>query len=116
MSKRTLLLVLALVVSVAIAATGTLAYLTATDSDVNVMTLGNVEIRQLEMQRTDDFKNSDNGGHSGLLEDGNLEPFVDGKLLYPAYPAGGDSSYETDSANPLYWGDYVTADDAANSL
>lgn len=116
MSKRTLLLVLALIVSVAIAATGTLAYLTATDSDVNVMTLGNVKIEQLEKQRTDAFKSSDEGGHSGRLETDDLEDFVDDKPLYPAYPAGGDSSYDTDTANPIYWGDNVTAADAADSL
>ena len=31
--------------------TGTLAYLTDTDEDVNVMTLGNVDIEQIEQQR-----------------------------------------------------------------
>ena len=37
--------------SLALVATGTLAYLTDTDSDVNVMTLGNVDIEQIELER-----------------------------------------------------------------
>ena len=50
MSKRTLLMLVALIASLALVATGTLAYLTDTDSDVNVMTLGNVAIKQLEKE------------------------------------------------------------------
>ena len=114
MSKRTLLLVVALIVSVAIAATGTLAYLTATDSDVNVMTLGDVQIEQLEKKRTDDFiKNS---GHTGTLVDGDLTDFVDNVPLYPAHPAGGEGSYTAETSDLLYWGPYVTAEGAGNGL
>lgn len=42
--NRSLLLVLALVLSVAMATTGTLAYLTDNDTKVNVFTIGNVDI------------------------------------------------------------------------
>ena len=42
--NRSLLLVLALVLSLAMVTTGTLAYLTDTDTKVNVFTLGNVDI------------------------------------------------------------------------
>ena len=45
------LLVLALTAAVSIGAT--LAYLTDTDEDVNVMTLGKVKIDQLEYERVD---------------------------------------------------------------
>lgn len=64
---RKWLIVAALVLSVAMATTGTLAYLSDTDSDVNVMTLGNVDIEQLE------------NGETGPIEE------VD---LYPAYIVG----------------------------
>ena len=66
MSKRTLMMVVALVAALALTATGTLAFLTDTDSDVNVMTLGNVDITQLE---------------NGLADSG----FKNGQPLYPAY-------------------------------
>lgn len=42
--NRKWMLLAALVLSVAMATTGTLAYLTDEDADVNTMTLGNVEI------------------------------------------------------------------------
>ena len=42
--NRKLVLVLALLMSVAMITTGTLAYLTDRDSDVNVFTVGNVDI------------------------------------------------------------------------
>ncbi len=111
MSKRTLLLVVALIVSLAVASTGTLAYLTATDSDVNVMTLGNVDIEQIELQRTEAFINRRSGGHTGLLAEGDLEAFQDGKPLYPAYPANGETTdYSAEMTDLLYWGPYVTAE------
>lgn len=47
-SKRSILLCLALVLSMAMAMGTTLAYLQDSDSDVNVMTLGNVYIDQIE--------------------------------------------------------------------
>ena len=46
------LLVVALTAAISIGAT--LAYLTDTDEDVNVMTLGKVKIDQLEYERIDD--------------------------------------------------------------
>ena len=66
----TLLLVVVLTASAAIGLT--LAYLTDTDEDVNVMTLGNVYIEQNEQERD---------------ETGNLVDFVDNKPFFPAvYP------------------------------
>lgn len=116
MSKRTLLLVVALIVSLAVASTGTLAYLTATDSDVNVMTLGNVDIEQHEMKRAEGI------AHNTTLKDGDLVPFEEGIKLYPAYPvnnAAGDYSAEgTDGSldRLMYWGPYVHTGTAGNGL
>ena len=70
--NRKWLLLVALVLSVAMATTGTLAYLTDEDKDVNTMTLGKVEIVQNEQERTD---------HG-------LDEFTQDKPLYPAVYAG----------------------------
>ena len=49
--KKYLLTGLSFVLVAAVAIGGTLAYLTSQDSDVNVMTLGNVDIEQIEQER-----------------------------------------------------------------
>ena len=67
------LLVLALTAAISIGAT--LAYLTDTDEDVNVMTLGNVKIDQLEYERIDD---------ETANADAEVQEFHDNKPLYPA--------------------------------
>ena len=67
------LLVLALTAAVSIGAT--LAYLTDTDEDVNVMTLGKVKIDQLEYERIDDETQN---------EDAEVQSFHDNKPLLPA--------------------------------
>ena len=82
MSKRTLLIVVALIASVAMAATGTLAYLSDSDADVNVMTLGNVDILQNEQQWNDDQSA--------------LEPFENNKPLYPYVPEEGKEGVSWD--------------------
>lgn len=66
MKNRKLLLIVSLIAALTISLGGTIAYLTDTDSDVNVMTLGNVDIVQLE---------------NGQEENG----FAQGAHLYPAY-------------------------------
>lgn len=67
--NRKWMLLVALVLSVAMATTGTLAYLTDEDKDVNTMTLGKVEIVQNEQERD---------------EDGELQPFTPNKPALPA--------------------------------
>ena len=67
------LLVLALTAAVSIGAT--LAYLTDTDEDVNVMTLGKVKIDQLEYERVDVETKDD---------DATVQEFHDNKPLLPA--------------------------------
>ena len=74
--NRKLVLILSLVLSLALATGGTLAYLSDTDADVNVMTLGNVYIVQNEQQRD---------------ENGALEEFENNK---PAYPAVGPVAWD----------------------
>lgn len=107
--KRTLLTAAAVVLSLALIVTGTIAYLTDTDSDVNVMTLGNVAIKQLEKERVDGVK------HNAEATDGSLKSYEQEKPLFPAYPVNGDSSY-TVADEPFVWGEYVTAEDAKNPL
>lgn len=68
MKKSTLIMILSLVLAVALGVGGTLAYLTDTEDDINVMTVGKVDIDLIEQQR------DGNGG---------LEPFEDGKVLLP---------------------------------
>lgn len=78
--KRTVLLVVSIVMAVALAINGTIAYLTDTDSDVNVMTLGNVQIEQIEQERDD----------AGVVN----TPFTQDKPLYPAYYEDGETDLD----------------------
>ncbi len=66
--KKVLLMCTAYVLVAALAIGGTVAYLTSEDSDVNVMTMGNVKIEQIEQQYD---------------ENGNLVDFEQDKPLYP---------------------------------
>ena len=64
--KKILAWLLVLTLTAAVSIGATLAYLTDTDEDVNVMTLGNVDIQQIELQRAEGVK------HTGLLKEGDL--------------------------------------------
>ena len=86
--KSVLLNALSIVTVAALAIGGTVAYLTSKDSDVNVMTLGNVEIVQHEYERV-------------LKEDGTYEMYTSAKYgegyklqeftqAKPLYPATGE--------------------------
>lgn len=70
--KNVLLTGLSFVLVAAVAIGGTLAYLTSTDSDVNVMTLGNVQIEQFEMERVFD----ENGNVIGMQEFTQLSLYI----------------------------------------
>ena len=74
--KKPMIMAAALVLALAMAISGTIAYLTDTDSDVNVMTLGNVKIDQIEV------------GSDG-------KPFQDGDPLYPVYYPNGELDWAT---------------------
>lgn len=66
--KKVLLMCTAYVLVAVLAVGGTFAYLTSKDSDINVMTMGNVKIEQIEQQYD---------------ENGNLVDFEQDKPLYP---------------------------------
>lgn len=71
--KKALMICTCCMLVAVLAIGGTLAYLTSEDSDVNVMTLGNVKIEQNEQQRVEA-----NGEFTNVLED-----FVQGKNMMP---------------------------------
>lgn len=75
-SKKTLTMLGVYVLVIALAITGTIAYLTSTDSDVNVMTLGNVKIQQNEKERVD-------AADHGTLTEDQIQDFKQSKPLYP---------------------------------
>jgi len=96
--KKVILGGTAVALTAAVSIGATLAYLTDTDDDVNVMTLGNVYIDQIEQEREDD-----KAGQNTLVD------FEQNKPLLPAvYP--GDS---IPMADPSEW---VVPDDAAWSV
>jgi len=66
--KRTFVLCFTLLVCASLALGGTIAYLSDTDSDVNVMTLGNVKIDLIEKERA---------------ADGSMTDFTDNHPLHP---------------------------------
>lgn len=84
--NRKLVLILSIVLSVALAAGGTMAYLQDTDEDVNVMTLGSVYITQNEQQRN---------------ENGELVPFENEKPMYPAVYEGNGIGYQPEEEWPV---------------
>ncbi|MBE5787746.1 MAG: hypothetical protein E7324_09450 [Clostridiales bacterium] len=115
MKNRKWILSVCLVLALTMSLGGTLAYLTDTDSDVNVMTLGNVSIEQIELQRKDGVD------HNAIAAEGDLVPFEQGQPLYPAYPVNGlATDYSAEATDLFTWGPYVTADNdenqAANGL
>lgn len=71
--KKALAIILCVVVLSAVAVYGTVAYLMGSDSDVNVMELGNVAIDQIEQERG---------------ENGDLQDYTQDKLMLPAYYPG----------------------------
>ena len=100
MKKRSLLMAASLVLALLVATTGTMAYLSDTDSDVNVMTLGNVKIEQIEMQRVvkdGAWVSTGETDKYGYTPD-KLEPFADLQPLYPAFFAEGSIKWD-DRAN-----------------
>ena len=118
--KKVLLMCTAYVLVAALAIGGTIAYLQDSDSDVNVMTLGNVSIEQHEYQRAEGVAHDagEPGAGNGVKE-GALVEFVQNQKLYPAVPKNGaatDYTAEMDTANLFFWGDYVYSGTAGNGL
>lgn len=79
--KKVLALALSLALIATLAISGTIAYLTDTDEAVNVMTLGNVDIEQIEQEYD---------GNGALVD------FTQGK---PLYPYVGKLGWENDEEN-----------------
>lgn len=106
--KKHLITVVACILVCALSIAGTVAYLTSTDSQHNTMTVGNVKIEQLELQRADgvDYKNG------GAIADGDeLVPFVQDQLLFPStYTNISDYTAKQPNDEQFWWGPYVTAD------
>ncbi len=94
MKRKSLLLCLALVLSIAMAISGTLAYLTDTETTTNVMTVGNVDVELTEWERA---KEDMNGVQTvaelaEMVTNDTLNPFTNHeKLLYPVVLA--DENY-----------------------
>lgn len=82
MKNRKLLLIVSLVLALTMSLGGTLAYLQDSDVDVNVMTLGNVQIEQHEYQRVE----KDGKYETGTIDEKTsyvLEAFEQNKPLLP---------------------------------
>lgn len=79
--KNLLLTVLSFVLVMALSIGGTMAYLTATDNQVNTMTVGNVAIDQIEQER------DGNGGWQDFTQNQSALPavFSNGTLTHPSY-------------------------------
>ena len=116
--KNILLSGLSLVLVAALAIGGTFAYLQDDDSDVNVMTLGNVQIAQHEYQRAEGVAhNAGDPGQGNGVKEGALVPFQQGQALYPAVPANNAATdYSAEATDLFFWGDYVYSGTAGNGL
>lgn len=114
--KKVLLMGTAYVLVAVIAIGSTIAYLTSSDSDVNVMTLGNVSIIQHEMQRAEGVAhNAGEAGKGNGVKEGALVPFVQEQKLYPATYTD-NTAYTAEQTDLFYWGDYVYSGTAGNGL
>ena len=87
--KKIIAWTLALATTLAVSIGATVAYLTDTDEDVNVMTIGKVKIDQLEYERIDTETKDDSA---------TVQEFHNNKLLYPgvyddAFDFGTGNSY-----------------------
>ena len=99
--KKILSIALVVVLLAGIAVSGTMAYLQDTDSDVNVMTLGNVDIEQIEEQ---------------LAADGaSKEPFVQGKDFYPGTEISKIVSVKNTGKSDAYFRTLIAFEDIPDS-
>ena len=98
--KKILLMALSLVLVAAMSIGGTVAYLQDDDSDVNVMTLGNVDIEQHEYERVVDA----NGDYvvDDSVEGYKLQPFTQDKPLYPATIPTNSAEWTYGSTNAMF--------------
>ena len=100
--KKFILSALALVTVAVVSITGTIAYLQDEKSDVNVMTLGDVKIEQLEYERVLDENGNPVKGVEGvdfdaaydITESYKLQPFTRNKPAYPAVYQNGKIAWD----------------------
>ena len=111
-TKKVLLMCTAYVLVAALAIGGTIAYLTSEDSDVNIMTLGNVSIAQHEYERVVDA----NGDYEKItvtkndgttVESYKIQEFTQAKPLYPA--TGTITGWDSTSVRWEQLADYTKA-------
>lgn len=107
--NRKWLLLVALVLSVAMATTGTLAYLKDEDADVNTMTLGKVEIVQNEQEWNDDETALEE-----FTQDKPLLPYVGTMDWEYTTAQDGDDAYRRFTMNNVV-DKYVTVTNTGNS-
>jgi len=95
--KKIIALLLVVAMTAAASVAGTIAYLQDTDSDVNVMTVGNVYIEQIEQERD---------------ANGDLVPFAQGK---PAFPVVGEIKWD-DTKVDVNGTKYLVFDDGLKNV
>ena len=134
MKKSTLITIVALVLAMVLGIGGTIAFLTDTDSDVNVMVLGSIKIDQHEQDRNgDDFDQYQTmlpivGGTSAKDENGypangnyidkivtventgKNDAYVRTFIAIPVYSYEGQDA-ESASANVVHWNGYSKGDE-----
>ena len=105
--KKKILVVLSILLIAAMAITGTVAYLTDEASDINVMTVGNVKIQQLEYERDangDLQKFTQDKPIVPAVYDGTSLPWADGLYTWDSIdgvPAGAGNQLFKDGANAV---------------
>lgn len=96
-AKIVILSILGLALVSVLSIAGTIAYLQHEDSDINVMTMGNVKIEQLEYERIVDANGnwiqSETADKYGYYPD-KLQKFTQSKPLYPAVFSDGVIKYD----------------------
>ncbi len=99
--KKIFAVILVIGLGAAFALSGTTAYLTSHDADVNVMTTGNVDIEQIEEQ---------------LAADGaSKEPFVQGKDFYPGTEISKIVSVKNTGKSDAYFRTLIAFEDVPGS-
>ncbi len=100
--KRILLTALCMVLVAVLSIAGTIAYLTSTDEDVNVMVMPGVEIAQHEYERVVDangdpvegVEGADFTSDYGITQSYKLQPFTQAKPAYPAVYTNGGQAWD----------------------
>lgn len=113
MKKSTLIMALALIMSLALGVGGTLAYLTDRDAETNIFTLGNVDIDLTEdfEQGADLLPGQDVNKVPTIKNEGTTDAWV---WMTVAIPAGLEDASDDASKNALHWnwmGSTVDTDD-----